>query len=71
MSQDEEIRRISRTISKIIRKIDFGKDIEKTLNVYTTARGLFINLDEVTETLITLVVNLAARAHCYVKGKHT
>jgi len=53
MSSADEIKRISRTISKIIRKIDFGKDLDKTLNVLTTARGFFINLDEVTETLIT------------------
>jgi len=52
MSSEDEIKRISKTLSKIIRKIDFGKDFDKTLIVYTTARGLFINLDEVTETLI-------------------
>ena len=52
MSSDEEINRISGIISQIIKKIDFGKDLDKTLNVLTTARGLFINLDEVTETLI-------------------
>jgi hypothetical protein len=38
--------------------------------VYTTARGTFINLDEVTETLILQVNNLAARANVYVKGRH-
>ena len=70
MSQEDEIRRISLTISKIIKKIDFGRDLDKTLNVYTTARGMFINLDEVTETLIQLVVGLATRANALVKGKH-
>jgi hypothetical protein len=70
MSQESEIRRISQTISRIIKKIDFGKDLDKTLNVYTTARGFFINLDEVTETLIYLTINLARKAHMYVKGKH-
>jgi hypothetical protein len=63
MSTDAEIKRISIIISKIIKKIDFGKDLDKTLNVYTTARGMFINLDDVTETLITLVIGLAAKAH--------
>lgn len=71
MSSEEEIKRISKTICKIVRKIDFGKDLDKTLNVYTTARGLFINLDEVTETLISLVISLAAKAHSFVKGKHS
>jgi hypothetical protein len=70
MSSEVEIRRISHTISRIVKKIDFGKDIDKTLNVYTTARGFFINLDEVTETLIYSTVTLATRCHSYVKGKH-
>jgi hypothetical protein len=52
MSSDEEIDRISRIVSEIIKKIDFGRDLDKTLNVLTTARGMFINLDIVTETLI-------------------
>jgi predicted RNA binding protein with dsRBD fold (UPF0201 family) len=70
MSTEEETRRISKTISKILRKIDFGRDLDKTLNVLTTARGMFINLDEVTETLISQVVSLAARAHSFTRGKH-
>ena len=52
MSSDEEVKRVSYVISSLIKKIDFGRDLDKTLNVLTTARGLFINLDIVTETLI-------------------
>jgi len=70
MSEEAEIRRISALICKIIKKIDFGKDLDKTLNVYTTARGTFINLEEVTETLIYLTNRLATRAHSLVRGKH-
>ena len=70
MSTDEEITRVSKTISRIVKKIDFGRDLDKTLNVLTTARGFFINLDDVTETLINQVVGLSARAHALVKGKH-
>jgi len=71
MSSEQEINRISKMICKIVRKIDFGRDLDKTLNVLTTARGLFINLDEVTETLISIVINLATKAHAIVKGKHS
>lgn len=70
MSTDEEVLRISKIISEIIKKIDFGRDLDKTLNVLTTARGLFINLDYVTETLIYQVINLANRAHKITNGKH-
>ena len=71
MSSEIEITRISKIISKLIRKIDFGRDLDKTLNVLTTARGMFINLDDVTETLITAVISLSAKAHSIVKGKHS
>lgn len=45
--------------------------MNKTLDVYTNARGLFINLDQVTECLIQQVFQIAARAHSFVKGKHS
>ena len=70
MSSKEEIDRISKIVSEIIKKIDFGRDLDKTLNVLTTARGMFINLDLVTETLIYQVVALANKAHKLTKGNH-
>lgn len=62
--------RISIIIIAIVKKVDFGKDLDKTLNVLTTARGLFINLDMVTECLIYSVISLANKAHKLVKGNH-
>ena len=70
MSSDEDIHRISIIICALIKKIDFGRDLDKTLNVLTTARGLFINLDMVTETLIYQVVVLANKAHKLTSGNH-
>ena len=70
MSSDVEINRISLIIVAIVKKIDFGRDLDKTLNVLTTARGLFINLDLVTETLIYQVIALANKAHRLKNGKH-
>ena len=52
MSEQREIDRVSDIIVQLIKKVDHGKDLDKTLNVYTDARGLFINLDAVTECLI-------------------
>lgn len=71
MSEEAEIKRVSKIICGIVKNIDYGKDLDKQLNVLTTARGLFINLDEVTESLIFLVIGLAAKAHKFVAGKHT
>jgi hypothetical protein len=70
MSSEEEITRVSLVISSLIKKIDFGRDLDKTLNVLTTARGLFINLDMVTETLIYQVLILVNRAHKLTSGQH-
>jgi hypothetical protein len=70
MSQQSEIDRVSKIICRIIRRIDHGKDLDKTLNDYTNARGMFVNLDEVTETLITSTLQLAARCHALCKAQH-
>lgn len=70
MSSDEEASRVSKIICELLRKIDFGRDLDKTLNTLTTARGYFINLDEVTETLVYAVINLAHKAHRLTQGKH-
>ena len=71
MSEQKEIDRVSNIIVDIIKKVDHGKDLDKTLNVYTDARGLFINLDKVTECLCNQVIGLAVRCHALCKGKHT
>lgn len=44
--------------------------MDKTLNDLTTARGMFVNLDEVTETLIYAVISLANQCHAMCKGQH-
>jgi len=71
MSEQKEIDRVSDIIVELIKKVDHGKDLDKTLNVYTDARGLFINLDKVTEVLCHKVLVLAVRCHAICKGKHT
>ena len=68
MSQQSEIDRVSKIICKIIRRIDHVKDLDKTLNDYTNARGMFINLDEVTETLVYSALQLASKCHALTKG---
>lgn len=62
--------RISTKLCFIIQRIDFGRDLEKQLKTYTEARGMFGNLDEVTETLINVTLNLAMKAHKFRRAKH-
>jgi hypothetical protein len=57
-------------IFSLIKKIDFGNDLEMMLKIYTDARGMFINLDEVTQYLIHGVLKLAVQANKIVKGQH-
>ena len=52
MSDEAEITRIAKKVTTLIKRIDFGRDLEKMLKVFTDARGMFINLDEVTEYLV-------------------
>ena len=52
MSDEAEIQRIAKKVTTLIKRIDFGRDLEKMLKVFTDARGMFINLDEVTEYLV-------------------
>jgi len=70
MSDEREITRVSNIIASLVKKVDHGKDLDKTLNVFTEARGLFINLDFVTETLIYETLNLAVKCHRIVQGRH-
>ena len=53
-----------------ILKIDFGRDLEKSLKIYTEARGMFVNLDSVVETLIHQTLKLAMIANKLTRGKH-
>ena len=52
MSEQSEVNRVSTIIKQIVKKVDYRRKLNKTLDVYTNARGLFINLDQVTECLI-------------------
>jgi uncharacterized spore protein YtfJ len=70
MSDKVEIERISTKLCTLIKKINFGRDLEKMLKVFTDARGMFINLDEVTQYLIYAVLKLAVNANNITKGKH-
>lgn len=66
MSEEREVKRVSLIICALIKKVDHGRDYDKTLNVLTEARGLFINLDDVTETLIYETIGLAVKCHATI-----
>jgi len=67
-TEEFEVKRVSNMIIAILSKVDHGRDLDKTLSVFTEARGLFINLDKVNIALIQYVLNLAIKCNCLVKG---
>lgn len=71
MSFIDEKRQISRLIVSVIRKVDYGRDLEKQLTFYVDGRQAFTALDDVTRELVLRVALLAMRAHKFMKGKHT
>ena len=71
LSEDSERTHIARLICAFIDKMDFGADLEGQLNIYVECRGAFCNLDDVQDRLVLGVVGLAARAHKFMKGRHT
>lgn len=52
LTNDDELREVSGLLSSLIRKVDYGKDVEQELKFCVEARGLFGYIDSVTITLI-------------------
>ncbi|CAF0968523.1 unnamed protein product, partial [Rotaria sordida] len=68
LTNDDELREVSGLLSSLIRKVDYGKDVEQELKFCVEARGLFAYLDSVTITLIQKVNTLAVSTHRIVNG---
>jgi len=56
LTVEDEVRQISRLIACFIYRVDYGNDLEKYLNFYMEARGMFISLDYVQSTLVQVTV---------------
>ncbi|CAF3518945.1 unnamed protein product [Adineta steineri] len=71
LTNDDELREVSGLLSAVIRKVDYGKDVEQELKFCVEARGLFGYIDSVTITLIQKVNTLAVSTHRIVNGTHS
>lgn len=71
LSSDGEKRHISSLLSIFIHKIDFDRDLEQQLMIYTECRALFYNLDSIQDLLIQCVCNLAMKVVKLTRGKRT
>merc|ERR1711916_418760 len=68
---EDERKQISSLICEFIDKIEYGKDVQKTLNKMVECRAAFPNLDKVQDRLVLRVAGLTMQAHRLVKGKHS
>lgn len=56
---EDERRHISQLICYFVRKVDFGRDVERQLSFYAEVRGTFTDLDAVYCTVVHAVNKLA------------
>jgi len=70
LSLRDDIRVISHQLCSFVAKIDFGRDVEKSLNFYVDCRQAFVNLDAVKQYLVLRVCALTMRTLEIVKGNH-
>ena len=71
LSPPEDHAATSALLCGFIEKIDFGRDMERTLDFLATARQAFPNLDEPKAALVDRSLALADTALALVKGRHT
>ncbi|CAM4969975.1 unnamed protein product [Rotaria socialis] len=71
LTNDDELREVSGLLSALIRKVDYGRDVEQELKFCVEARGLFGYVDSITITLIQKVNTLAVSTHRIVNSVHS
>ncbi len=71
LSSEGEKRHISSLLNIFIQKIDYGRDLEQQLSIYTECRALFCNLDSIKDRLVLCVCALGMKVVRYMKGKHS
>ncbi|KRX02875.1 hypothetical protein PPERSA_04078 [Pseudocohnilembus persalinus] len=66
---DQTKKNLTNIMITLIKRINFGKDLEQMLNLYTDIRGNFGNISEVAEILIYSVVDLTFLGRKLSKNK--
>jgi len=71
LSSEEDVKTASDLLCAFVRKIDFGKDMERTLQVLSSARASLSRTDAVKQCVVECTLSLADRALEIVRGRHT
>lgn len=70
-SLNEEKKKISSIIISFISKVDFGRDVERHLDLLVECRRSFYDIDDVRKFLIHQSLNLAIKTFKIMNGKHS
>ena len=54
-----------------MKRVDFNRDLEQTLNLFADVRANFGNISDVSENLINKTINLIFKAKKFAKGKQS
>ena len=65
--QDEKY--LANLINKFIKRVDFNRDLEQTLNLFAEVRSKFCNIGDIEENIVNRAIDLISRALQYSKGK--
>lgn len=68
--KNSKMKEVAEILTSFIRKVDFGIDYENHLNFLTEARGIYTDIDDVIELLISEVHRICNLTYKIVKGKH-
>ena len=52
LTSENEIESVGELLKEVIRKIDFGRDLEQQIKFLTQARAIFINFDQVIDIIV-------------------
>lgn len=71
LSPPEELSSAANLITAFMGKIDFGRDLERQLEILMDCRQSFTSIDALKGGIINAQLDLAMRALNFVKGRHT
>lgn len=60
---------LANLINKFIKRVDFNRDLEQTLNLFAEVRSKFGNIGDIEENIVNRAIDLISRALQYSKGK--
>jgi hypothetical protein len=67
----EEQLYLSTLINGFLKRVDFNRDLEQTLNLYADVRANFGNIGDISENLINRTIELTVKAKRFAKGKNS